>query len=77
MNFIIISLAWIENGFLISFSANNDTMDSLDLSWNHLRRDGGVLVAEGLAVSVISLTHIAPPIICSRRQFQILPLFQN
>ena len=26
-------------------------MDSLDLSWNHLRRDGGVLVAEGLAVS--------------------------
>ena len=77
MNFIIISLAWIENGFLISFSANNDTMDSLDLSWNHLRRDGGVLVAEGLAVSVISLTHKAPPIICSRRQFQVLPLFQN
>ena len=27
-------------------------MDSLDLSWNHLRRDGGVLVAEGLAVSL-------------------------
>ena len=38
--------------FICLIPANNDTMDSLDLSWNHLRRDGGVLVAEGLAVSL-------------------------
>ena len=48
---IILQLS-TTNHHLFHIVANNDTMDSLDLSWNHLRRDGGVLVAEGLAVSL-------------------------
>jgi uncharacterized protein YjeT (DUF2065 family) len=30
----------------------NETILSLDLSWNHLRRDGACFIADGLAVSV-------------------------
>lgn len=29
---------------------DNKTLESLDLSWNHLRRDGACFVADGLAV---------------------------
>ena len=28
-------------------------------------------------LTVASFTHKGPPIVCSRRQFQILPLFKN
>ena len=30
-----------------------------------------------LVRKIYAFTHKAPPIICSRRQFQILPLFKN
>lgn len=33
------------------FSEINDTLEELDLSWNHLRFDGADAIADGLAVS--------------------------
>ena len=50
--------------------------------FQHLTKVGCFLLSESTVateteISVAVLTLKAPPIICSRRQFQILPLFQK
>ena len=37
---------------LFTFLATNDTLEALDLSWNHLRLDGAAGIAKALKVHV-------------------------
>lgn len=40
--------------FFYTFPAANESIEYLDLSWNHLRRKGAIAVCRGLVVSVYS-----------------------
>ena len=42
----------IRLNIMISISGANDIMESLDLSWNKLRRKGAIAVAKGVKASI-------------------------
>ena len=41
---------WWHHGFTFDLSANNEGLETLDLSWNHLRMKGAVAFSAGLKV---------------------------
>ena len=41
--------------FIISVSVTNDTLTSLDLSWNHIRANGAIGICKGVRVSLLIL----------------------
>jgi hypothetical protein len=43
-----LSIDWINHDYL--FVAINDTLEVLDLSWNHIRRMGALAICKGLQV---------------------------